>query len=38
MSEPTTRRIIMSPEARKMGFSWFQEDNGKIWWTLVIGT
>ena len=38
ISEPTTRRIIMSPEARKIGFSWFQEDNGKIWWTLVIGT
>lgn len=37
MSKPDTRRIIMSPDANKMGFSWFQEKNGKIWWTLVMG-
>ena len=37
MSQPDTRRIIMDPDARKMGFSWFQETNGKIWWTLVMG-
>ncbi|KIN74400.1 divisome-associated lipoprotein DalA [Sulfitobacter guttiformis] len=37
MAQPDTRRIIMAPEARTMGFSWFQENNGKIWWTLVIG-
>jgi len=37
MGQPDTRRIIMSPDARKMGFSWYQEDNGKIWWTLVLG-
>lgn len=38
MSQPDTRRIIMAPEARKMGFSWFQEENGKIWWAMVLGT
>jgi uncharacterized protein YkwD len=38
MAKPDTRRVIMSPDARKMGFSWFQEDNGKIWWTLVLGS
>ncbi len=37
MNQPDTRRIIMSPDARQMGFSWFQEPNGKIWWTLVKG-
>lgn len=37
MSQADTRRIIMAPEARKMGFSWYQETNGKIWWTLVMG-
>lgn len=37
MSQPDTRRIILSPDARQMGFSWFQEPNGKIWWTLVMG-
>jgi uncharacterized protein YkwD len=38
MAQPETRRIIMAPEARTMGFSWFQETNGKIWWTLVLGS
>ncbi|TMM53035.1 CAP domain-containing protein [Sulfitobacter sabulilitoris] len=37
MEKPDTRRIIMSPDATKMGFSWFQETGGKIWWTLVMG-
>jgi uncharacterized protein YkwD len=37
MDQPDTRRVIMSPDARKMGFSWHQETNGKIWWTLVMG-
>ncbi len=37
MDEPATRGVILSPEARDMGFAWFQEDNGKIWWTLVTG-
>lgn len=37
MEQPDTRRILMSAEARNMGFSWFQESNGKIWWTLVMG-
>ncbi len=38
MDKPDTRRVILSPDARNMGFSWLQEDNGKIWWTLVLGT
>ncbi|MBB3994107.1 uncharacterized protein YkwD [Sulfitobacter undariae] len=37
MAKPDTRRIIMDTEGRRMGFSWFQEDNGKIWWTLMVG-
>lgn len=37
MSQEDTRRILMSADARQMGFSWFQERNGKIWWTLVMG-
>lgn len=37
MEQPDTRRIIMSPNATNMGFSWHQEDNGKIWWTMVLG-
>lgn len=38
MEQPDTRDIILDPRAREMGFSWFQEPNGKIWWTLVMGT
>jgi len=37
MDTPNTREIILAPDAREMGFSWLQEDNGKIWWTLVLG-
>ncbi len=32
-----TRSVIMDPKAVNMGFSWFQESNGKIWWTLIMG-
>ena len=37
MEQEDTRRVILSPEATKLGFSWHQEANGKIWWTLVTG-
>ena len=37
MEQPDTRRTILSPQARDMGFAWFQEENGKIWWTMVMG-
>ena len=37
MEEPGSREIILEPRAIDMGFSWFQESNGKIWWTLVMG-
>ena len=38
MEEPGTRQVILDPAAVNMGFSWFQENSGKIWWTLIIGT
>lgn len=37
MLQDDTRGIIMDPTAREIGFAWFQEPNGKIWWTLVTG-
>jgi uncharacterized protein YkwD len=37
MEQPDTRRIVMSKDALNMGFSWHQEENGKIWWTMVMG-
>lgn len=38
MEQPDTRRVILSPDAQRMGFAWHQENNGKIWWVLVIGS
>lgn len=37
METPETREVLLDPSARDMGFSWFQESSGKIWWTLVMG-
>ena len=37
MEANRTRSVILQPNARDMGFAWFQECNGKIWWTLVMG-
>ncbi|APX89849.1 hypothetical protein BV394_09075 [Brevirhabdus pacifica] len=37
MEEEGTREVILDPAARDMGFAYYQETNGKIWWTLVLG-
>lgn len=37
MAQADTRAVIMDPAAREIGFSWFQEGNGKIWWCMVTG-
>ena len=37
MEEEGTRRVILDPDARKMGFAWLQEPGGKIWWTMILG-
>lgn len=37
MEDESTRRVILDPAARDMGFAFYQESNGKIWWTLVMG-
>ncbi|HQY42777.1 MAG TPA: CAP domain-containing protein [Paracoccaceae bacterium] len=37
MQVPDTRAVILDPYAVRVGFSWFQEPSGKIWWTLVTG-
>lgn len=38
MEESGTRDVLLEPSATQMGFSWFQESNGKIWWTMVTGS
>jgi uncharacterized protein YkwD len=37
MKDPDTRAIILDPRARELGFAWYQETSGKIWWTLLTG-
>lgn len=36
--DPDTRAVILDPAARRIGFAWYQEPAGKLWWTLSIGT
>lgn len=38
MNQADTRAVILDPKARHMGFAWFQEPAGKLWWTLNMGT
>ena len=37
MEQEDTRRIILDDRATDLGFSWYQEGSGKIWWTMVTG-
>lgn len=37
MQTPETREVILDASARDLGFAWFQESSGKIWWTMVTG-
>ena len=36
--QPGTRQVILDPKAINMGFAWFQESNGKSWWTMLMGS
>ena len=36
MEEPQTRAVILDPSATRLGLAWFQEESGKIWWTMVL--
>lgn len=38
MGQPDTRAVLLDPAARQIGFAWFQEPQGKIWWTLITGS
>jgi uncharacterized protein YkwD len=37
MGQQDTRDVILSAQATRLGLSWFQEESGKIWWTMVLG-
>lgn len=38
MEQPDTREIILDRRATDLGFAWFQEQGGKLWWTMVLGS
>ncbi|WP_158964884.1 divisome-associated lipoprotein DalA [Chachezhania sediminis] len=38
VQNPGTKQVIMDPAARDLGFAWYQDSNGKLWWTLITGT
>ena len=38
MSQSDTRAVVLDPKATRMGFSWFQESAGKLWWTMTMGS
>lgn len=37
MKEVGTREVVLNPAATDLGFAWFQEPTGKLWWTIVTG-
>lgn len=32
-----TRAVLLEPRMREIGFSWYQENNGKLWWVMTTG-
>lgn len=36
MQDPTSRAVVLNPAATRLGLAWFQEESGKIWWTMVL--
>jgi hypothetical protein len=36
MEDPQTRTVILNRAATRLGLAWFQEESGKIWWTMVL--
>lgn len=37
MAAPETRLVLLDARASHVGFAWYQEPNGKIWWCLLLG-
>ena len=38
MGQSDTRAVILDPNAREMGISWYQETAGKLWWCMNFGS
>ena len=38
MSQENTRNVVLDKNATQLGFAWFQEPGGKLWWTMLTGS
>ncbi len=38
MEARETRAVLLDPRVREIGFAWYQEPSGKLWWALTTGT
>ena len=34
---PDTREVILDPQGRGFGFSFYQDETGKLWWVQLVG-
>ncbi len=37
MADPDMRSVVLDPRATQLGFAWYQESSGKIWWCFLSG-
>jgi len=37
INSPSSRAVMTTPEADSVGFAWYQESNGKLWWVQILG-
>ncbi|OUS07559.1 hypothetical protein A9Q96_06525 [Rhodobacterales bacterium 52_120_T64] len=37
LDDPASRASMLDPEATHLGYGWYQESNGKLWWVEVLG-
>jgi uncharacterized protein YkwD len=37
MDERETRAVLLDTQMREIGFSWYQEPTGKLWWVMTTG-
>ncbi len=37
LDNPSSRASILNPQATHIGYGWYQESNGKLWWVQVLG-
>lgn len=37
METRETRSVLLDPQTNQIGFAWYQEPTGKLWWTMTTG-